>query len=551
MESTQVGDRAFRAVARLAVAIPALAALAYALLRLTFAAPGVHAIPLVILALGAAGVAALGAGRSAWPMPRLELAFVLVTSAALPSPAGVVTAVVAGACSRGGLAEAGSLATAAAAAEILVRLGRSAEVPEPVLLILLYLVIQSLRTAIRRCLDAGRPTAAGRDARRRPGAAALDAIAVPLAWALTPVVAAGAWGPLAAAAATAVGGTALLRRLLAELRRLRAALADRTTELLALHAIGRDALSTLDPARMFEIAERECRQVFAVDLCSAALIEPCTKELRALYRRPRAVDEAPAPCGLARAAAQREWPLRVDDVRDLDPDSTLARDWPPGMRSGLAAPLLVEGRVLGALCVFGREAAAYDEHGAALLATVAHQLALAIDNGRNYRKTTLDSLTSFHSRDYFFQRLEEEHRRALRYGGDFAVLMLDLDGFKQINDRHGHLLGDRFLRTTAAVVRSELREADLPCRYGGDEFCVLLPQTDLVGARAIAERIRSAVARHKLTHEGAVTCATISIGLAGFAEHAGAPPIELLHRADQSLYRAKGSGRDRVASSAA
>jgi len=164
---------------------------------------------------------------------------------------------------------------------------------------------------------------------------------------------------------------------------------------------------------------------------------------------------------------------------------------------------------------------------------------------------TVDSLTGFYLRGYFFSRLEEEDERARRYGGGFAVLMLDLDGFKEINDRHGHLAGDQLLREISATIHHQLRAADIACRYGGDEFCLLLPQTARVGAHAIAERIRAAVSRRVVGVDGQALRVTVSIGLALFPDHDAGDVASLVRRSDEALYRAKRAGRDRVAPAAA
>ena len=133
-----------------------------------------------------------------------------------------------------------------------------------------------------------------------------------------------------------------------------------------------------------------------------------------------------------------------------------------------------------------------------------------------------------------------------RYGGQFALLMLDLDGFKDINDRHGHPAGDLYLRKIAETVREQLRDADLPCRYGGDEFCVLLPETELSGAQVIAERIRDAVAARSIGTEGESLHTTISVGVAAFPDHDSGELKGLLRNADEALYRAKRAGRNCV-----
>jgi diguanylate cyclase (GGDEF)-like protein len=126
--------------------------------------------------------------------------------------------------------------------------------------------------------------------------------------------------------------------------------------------------------------------------------------------------------------------------------------------------------------------------------------------------------------------------------------MIDLDRFKEINDRHGHPAGDELLAAVASGIRRELRTADLPCRYGGEEFCILLPETDVAGARVIAERTRSAVVSTRPVVDGLPLGTTASIGIAAFPELDVPDAETLLRRADEALYRAKREGRDRVVS---
>jgi len=168
------------------------------------------------------------------------------------------------------------------------------------------------------------------------------------------------------------------------------------------------------------------------------------------------------------------------------------------------------------------------------------------ESEQHYRMAMEDSLTGFYVRDFLLSRLDEEDQRARRYGGCFALLMLDLDDFKQINDRNGHLAGDHYLREIAATIREQLRAADIPCRYGGDEFCLLLPQTGMAGARTIAERIRTAVANRAVELDERALRTTVSIGLAVFPQHGTGDLRSLMRKADEALYRAKGAGRDRV-----
>jgi len=146
--------------------------------------------------------------------------------------------------------------------------------------------------------------------------------------------------------------------------------------------------------------------------------------------------------------------------------------------------------------------------------------------------------------------LDRELERAARYQRPLTIGMADLDGFKAINDQHGHLVGDIMLRRTAQAVADNLRSTDLVGRFGGEEFLVLLPESDLEGALRVVEKLRAAVERVSIqTDTGDALSTTISIGLASIANlPAGETPTPeaLIGAADRSLYRAKQEGRNRV-----
>jgi diguanylate cyclase (GGDEF)-like protein len=160
-----------------------------------------------------------------------------------------------------------------------------------------------------------------------------------------------------------------------------------------------------------------------------------------------------------------------------------------------------------------------------------------------------DPKTGLFNYRHFTARLDEELTRAQRFGRPLSVLVADLDLLREINNVHGHLAGDAVLAGVADVFREELRPYDVPARFGGEEFAILLPETRGETAHAIAERIGAAVAaRDYVPRPGAAPIrATISIGLASFPEHA-LEPQELVRRADTALYQAKRGGRDRVVS---
>jgi len=150
-----------------------------------------------------------------------------------------------------------------------------------------------------------------------------------------------------------------------------------------------------------------------------------------------------------------------------------------------------------------------------------------------------DDLTALANRRLLRQRLAEETMRSARSGRPFALLMIDLDHFKEVNDHHGHQVGDSVLRQCATTLKECLRGSDLVARYGGEEFCILLPETSARGARLVAERLRQAVAQLS------APVPTISVGVA-MSEPAGLVD-NLIRHADEALYQAKGAGRNRVA----
>ena len=161
------------------------------------------------------------------------------------------------------------------------------------------------------------------------------------------------------------------------------------------------------------------------------------------------------------------------------------------------------------------------------------------------RQASTDGLTDLANRRHFEETLAGEISRAERFDGSLALVLADLDDFKQVNDRYGHQAGDDVLREFAAVLRDTVRDIDLAARYGGEEFAVLLPQTDPEGAERLAERLREAMANRRLAIvPGTAFTVTASFGVAAFPE---APTgAALFAAADEALYRAKSAGKNCV-----
>jgi diguanylate cyclase (GGDEF)-like protein len=157
-----------------------------------------------------------------------------------------------------------------------------------------------------------------------------------------------------------------------------------------------------------------------------------------------------------------------------------------------------------------------------------------------------DGLTRLHNHRYFQDRLRVEVRRADRTGEQLALLLIDIDDFKALNDRHGHSVGDNVLRQVGTVLNESVREADLPARYGGEEFVVLAPHTGKVGALALAEKLRGSIARARFEAEGAGGAISIQVSVSIGVSVYGGDARRLFNDADRALYQAKATGKDCV-----
>jgi diguanylate cyclase (GGDEF)-like protein len=158
-----------------------------------------------------------------------------------------------------------------------------------------------------------------------------------------------------------------------------------------------------------------------------------------------------------------------------------------------------------------------------------------------------DGLTGLYNRRAFEERLREEVQRTKRYLHSISLLMLDLDHFKRVNDTHGHVVGDEVLLEIAGIVRANIRSVDIPCRYGGEELCVIVPGTSLAGAETLAERLRRLMAEHEFhTPHGDTFHVTCSVGVSVFNGGADVSADDVINAADEALYCAKEQGRDRV-----
>jgi diguanylate cyclase (GGDEF)-like protein len=219
--------------------------------------------------------------------------------------------------------------------------------------------------------------------------------------------------------------------------------------------------------------------------------------------------------------------------------------------SFVAVPILGAREVLGAICVTDRRGdRAFTRREVAALRMFAAGAALALERERAHdsaeayaHAATVDPVTGVFNRRYFQVRLDEELQRSHRHQIPLALLMIDVDDFKRVNDSHGHLAGDAILRDVGDILRRSVRVFDVCARFGGDEFVIIMPGSSSENALRIAERIRERI-EHYRPSDGvlAVTRVTVSVGLA--VSSADATVGQLLERADQALYEAKRAGKN-------
>jgi len=247
------------------------------------------------------------------------------------------------------------------------------------------------------------------------------------------------------------------------------------------------------------------------------------------------------------AINRNRYPLYLDDAETYRPFQEL-EDLNCG-KAWLGIPMLGHGQVIGYLSIYNSNSGIYGGNEAELGQTFASQAAIAIENARLFQQVQqyaiTDGLTGFYNRRYFYELAEIEMRRSQRYGSDLSLILIDIDLFKNVNNRLGHTAGDQVLIHLSQCLRSQIRASDSIGRYGGEEFVILLPETKAKNAVEVVERLRRS-AEECVTDIGHTKVhITISLGVAQMDEDCQSVD-ELFHRADRALYLAKQNGRNRV-----
>lgn len=235
------------------------------------------------------------------------------------------------------------------------------------------------------------------------------------------------------------------------------------------------------------------------------------------------------------------------DIRGLRDEQVLPKISKIG--SGMAAPFLFEEDSLGILFVAGSSEEMYDEEALRLFSIFANQTAVSLRNLQLHEKTTVmaitDAVSGVFTRGYMQDALDKEFHRSKYAKLPLSVLILDVDNFKTVNDSYGHPQGDVVLREVAKVIKSLTRTTDTVCRYGGDEFILILPETNRFGAVLVAERIRQTIEKYEFVSGSHVIKLAVSGGVSSFPE-AVETKKELIESADQALYDAKNQGKNKI-----
>jgi diguanylate cyclase (GGDEF)-like protein len=323
----------------------------------------------------------------------------------------------------------------------------------------------------------------------------------------------------------------------------------RADQLEAINAIARQTTALLDLDELLRVVCNLLLEWLRVDHVTVLMVEGDALRLRAHEGRltpSLALGAMLSPgVGLAGRALASGRSVIENNVNEVD-------GYVAGLvetQSEICVPLIFLGEKLGVIALDAVRKHAFDADDRQPLESVADICAAAIQNANNFNRMKqlayVDGLTGIHNRRFFEMRIVEELERAGRFQGRLSVIMVDIDNFKKLNDEFGHLLGDEILRSVATILRQQLRRMDMVCRYGGDEFAILVPETTGENAIRVAEKLRRYVEGHPFP--GVPRPVTISCGVAAFPTH-GFTRDGVVAASDAALYTAKQAGRNRVAS---
>lgn len=314
-----------------------------------------------------------------------------------------------------------------------------------------------------------------------------------------------------------------------------------------LYEVTKEMGVSLEFVDIFETFARILKKTFKFKRCRLILLGQVNgvPSIEQVYQVPGPTSPVnPTPCDqeLLELVSSEMRPIVIDSPEKNPYPERL--HLPPEIKSFICAPLVIQNKAIAVLTGEDLEIEDFEK-----FLILAGQFAIQMEKVKLYEKVQelaiTDGLTGAFVRRHFLKRVDEELKRSVRHKMRLSFLMLDIDHFKDCNDKYGHLVGDVVLREITQILKANLREVDLVSRYGGEEFSIVLPETDRDQALAVAERIRTSVENYTFKAYDETLRTSISIGLAVFP-NGGDNPGKLIDSADQALYRAKESGRNRV-----
>ena len=359
----------------------------------------------------------------------------------------------------------------------------------------------------------------------------------------------------------------LLARVKAHLRtrELWEELEQRQKDLAQLLELSKAVASTLRPSEIFHLIVERTAQLVSALRCSLVIVGEqekgyvvASQDNPRITRLPITLERYPE----IQEAIRRQQPVVVEDVSQ---DPLMAGVWdvmvPLEFRTLLVVPINLRAKVVGTLVLrMARSGSPFDTRELQLCQLIGEVAAIALQNAHLFESlehanlnleqlTLIDDLTQAYNRRFLFRKLEEEVERSKWYGQPLCCIMLDVDDFKEVNDRYGHAQGDVILKELANVIQDVIRRGDVLARYGGEEFVLLLPQTEGEGAWIEAERIRRTIREHPFPGIEPLLPLTMSLGIANYPLNSITEASDLLKLADRAMYAAKHAGKDGIACS--
>ncbi|MBI9099403.1 MAG: sensor domain-containing diguanylate cyclase [Spirochaetaceae bacterium] len=214
----------------------------------------------------------------------------------------------------------------------------------------------------------------------------------------------------------------------------------------------------------------------------------------------------------------------------------------------LASPLIIKGNIIGVMEAMNKQNNSnFTSFDLEIFEKLALHAAIAIENAELYMAGICDKMTGLYNHEFFMDQLEKEFQRSRRYGHSLSLIMFDIDHFKNFNDTYGHQLGDQVIIKIASILRDSCRkDLDSACRYGGEEFAFILPETDKEGAIKFGERIRVAIEKLIISYNEENVPVTISGGISNLADHKPETGDDFIKMTDRALYHSKKNGRNRI-----